>query len=135
MDVTKPYKIIGFGAMDVTKPYKIIGFGAMDVTKPYKIIGFGTCLVRDDAAIAGAEGQSAVRVPGRPSCRPAAGRNPNLTWGPVAGRLPGIVQSHKLLGISGDCRHHTPPPQKRHAGPGRNVAHLSPNIDDLRPDS
>ena len=36
MDVTKPYKFIGFGAMDVTRPYKFIGFGAMDVTKPYK---------------------------------------------------------------------------------------------------
>ena len=39
MEVTKPYKSIGFGAMDVTKPYKFIGFGAMDVTKPYKFIG------------------------------------------------------------------------------------------------
>ncbi len=39
MDVTKPYKFIGFGAMDVTKTYKFIGFGAMDVTKPYKFIG------------------------------------------------------------------------------------------------
>ena len=28
MDVTKPYKFIGFGAMDVTKPYKFVGFGA-----------------------------------------------------------------------------------------------------------
>ncbi len=28
MDVTKPYKFIGFGAMDVTKPHKFIGFGA-----------------------------------------------------------------------------------------------------------
>ncbi len=28
--------------MDVAKPYKSIGFGAMDVTKPYKSIGFGT---------------------------------------------------------------------------------------------
>jgi hypothetical protein len=28
MDVTKPYKFIGFGAMDVTKPYKLIWFGA-----------------------------------------------------------------------------------------------------------
>jgi hypothetical protein len=26
------------GVMDVTKPYKFIGFGAMDVTKPYKLI-------------------------------------------------------------------------------------------------
>jgi hypothetical protein len=34
MDVTKPYKFIGFGAMEVTKPYKSIGVGAMDVTKP-----------------------------------------------------------------------------------------------------
>ncbi len=37
MDVTKPCKFIGFGAMDVTKPYKCIGLGAMDVTKLYKI--------------------------------------------------------------------------------------------------
>ena len=35
MDVTKPYKFIGFGAMDVTKPYKFMGFGAMEVTKPF----------------------------------------------------------------------------------------------------
>ncbi len=41
MDVTKPYKFIGFGAIDATKPYEFIGFGAMDVSKPYKFIGFG----------------------------------------------------------------------------------------------
>ena len=41
MEVTKPHKFIGFGAMEVTKPYKFIGFGAMEVTKPYKFIGFG----------------------------------------------------------------------------------------------
>ncbi len=41
MDVTKPCKFIGFGAIDVTKPFKFIGFGAMDVTKPYKFIEFG----------------------------------------------------------------------------------------------
>ncbi len=28
MDVTKPYKFIGFGAQDATKPYRFIGFGA-----------------------------------------------------------------------------------------------------------
>ncbi len=28
MEVTKPYKFIGFGAMEVTKPYKFIRFGA-----------------------------------------------------------------------------------------------------------
>ncbi len=44
MEVTKPYKFIGFGAMEVTKPYKFIGFGAMEVTKPYKFIGFGAIL-------------------------------------------------------------------------------------------
>jgi hypothetical protein len=31
MDVSKPCKFIGFGAMDVSKPSKFIGFGAMDV--------------------------------------------------------------------------------------------------------
>jgi hypothetical protein len=41
MDVTKPHKFIGFGAMAVTKPYEFIGFGAMAVTKPYRFIGFG----------------------------------------------------------------------------------------------
>jgi hypothetical protein len=40
MDVTKPYKFIGFGAMDVTKPYKFVWFGAMDVTKPYQFVWF-----------------------------------------------------------------------------------------------
>ena len=29
MNVTKPYKFIGFGAIGVTKPYKFIGLGAM----------------------------------------------------------------------------------------------------------
>ncbi len=41
MDVTKPYKSTGLGAMDVTKSDKFIGFGAMDVTKPHKFIRFG----------------------------------------------------------------------------------------------
>ena len=41
MDVTKPYKFIGFGAMGVTKPCKFTGFGVMDVTKPYEFIRFG----------------------------------------------------------------------------------------------
>jgi hypothetical protein len=39
IDITKPYKFIGFGAIDITKPYKFIRFGAIDITKPYKIIG------------------------------------------------------------------------------------------------
>ena len=55
MDVTKPNKFRGFGAMDSTKPYKFIvfakpykfiGFGAMDATKPYKFIGFGALAPR-----------------------------------------------------------------------------------------
>ncbi len=28
MEVTEPYRFIGFGAMEVTKPYEFIGFGA-----------------------------------------------------------------------------------------------------------
>ncbi len=52
MEVTKPYKCIGFGAMEVTelytfirfaamvtKPYEFTRFGTMEVTKPYKFIG------------------------------------------------------------------------------------------------
>ncbi len=42
MDVTKPYRFIGFGAMDVTKPYKFIGFAAMDVTEPSKVSKVGS---------------------------------------------------------------------------------------------
>jgi hypothetical protein len=41
VDVTKPYKLIGFGAMYVTNPYQFIGFGAMDDSRPYKFIRFG----------------------------------------------------------------------------------------------
>ncbi len=51
MDVTKPYKFIGFGALDVTKPYKFIRFGALDVTKPYTFIGLGAM----DLAVLGAK--------------------------------------------------------------------------------
>ncbi len=32
--------------MDVTKPHKFVGLGAMDVTKPYKFIGFACELDR-----------------------------------------------------------------------------------------
>ncbi len=28
---TKPYKLIGFGAIDVTNPYNFIGFGNIDI--------------------------------------------------------------------------------------------------------
>ena len=49
MEVTKPYKFIGFGATEVTKPYKFIGFGAMEVTKPYEFIGFGAIFRSDNA--------------------------------------------------------------------------------------
>ncbi len=68
MDVTKPNKFIGFGAMEVPKPYEFIGFGAMDVTKPYEFIGFGAMDV--------------TKPYNRPSGRPRAGRS-----GPEA-RLP-----------------------------------------------
>ncbi len=59
MDVTKPYKFTGFGAMDVTKPYEFIGFGAKDVTKPYKCIGQG--LGKDSLRTSG---RSTVRLLG-----------------------------------------------------------------------
>ena len=42
VDVTKPYKFIGFGAKYVTKPYEFIWFGAMDVTiSIYMLWGHG----------------------------------------------------------------------------------------------
>ncbi len=36
--------------MEVTKPYRFIGFGAMDATKPYKFIGFGITITQMRAA-------------------------------------------------------------------------------------
>ena len=50
INVTKPFKFIGFGAINVTKPYKFIGFGAINVTKPYKFIRFGAINVTKAAA-------------------------------------------------------------------------------------
>ncbi len=41
VDVTQPYKFIGFGVSYVTKPYEFIWFGARYVTKPYEYIRFG----------------------------------------------------------------------------------------------
>jgi hypothetical protein len=38
-----PYQFICFVAMDDTRPYKLIRFGAMDVTRPSKFICFGGC--------------------------------------------------------------------------------------------
>ncbi len=46
LSITKPYKLIGFGAIAITKPYEFIGFGAMDITKPYKFVGFGVRVPR-----------------------------------------------------------------------------------------
>jgi hypothetical protein len=41
MDVTKPYKFIGFGGMDVTKSYKFVWFGDIDAPKTDKFIRSG----------------------------------------------------------------------------------------------
>ena len=41
MEVTKPYKFIGFGAMEVTKPYRFIGFGAQDATCQFLVVEAG----------------------------------------------------------------------------------------------
>ncbi len=40
IDVTKPYKFIGFGVIDVTKPYKFIGFGDIDGPQPPSLAAF-----------------------------------------------------------------------------------------------
>ena len=52
-------------ALEVTKPYKFIGFGALDATKPYKFIGFGPARPhRTHAASVGAPASAAeVRAP------------------------------------------------------------------------
>ena len=57
MDVTKPYKFIGFGAMDVTKPYKFIWFSDIHGPKPYKFIGSRWAFIS----------QTPVVLPGRKS--------------------------------------------------------------------
>ena len=41
IDITKPYKFIGFGPIDITKPCKFIGSGAIYIIKPYNCLGFG----------------------------------------------------------------------------------------------
>ncbi len=38
MEVTKPYRFIGFWALAATKLYKAIRFWALVVTKPYKCV-------------------------------------------------------------------------------------------------
>ncbi len=65
--------------MDVTKPYKFIGFGAMDATKPYKFIGFGTPLciggyIRPGADTVVPKGGwiRARRPPAPPGAKPSA---------------------------------------------------------------
>ncbi len=40
MDVTKPYKYIGFGDIHGPKTYKSTGFGDIHGPKPYEFIGF-----------------------------------------------------------------------------------------------
>ncbi len=74
MDVTRPYRFIGFGAMDVTKPYKFIGFGAMDVTKPYKFIWFGAMNVTKTYKFIGFGAIEGSLCPGEMHRRPASGK-------------------------------------------------------------
>jgi hypothetical protein len=40
MDVTKPYKFMGFADTQGPKPYEFIGFGDTHGPKPYKFIGW-----------------------------------------------------------------------------------------------
>jgi hypothetical protein len=66
--------------MEVTKPYKFIGFGGMEVTKPYEFIGFG--VFRQYLGVllrAGYAPGSGMRKTGPPSPFP----------GSVSGDLPG----------------------------------------------
>ncbi len=85
MDVTKPPKFIGFGAMDVTKPHKFMGFGAMDVTKPYKFIGFELKVSEYEFPGVGRELYALLhcRAPERPENPRRGTKNSNLpgTWG------------------------------------------------------
>ncbi len=46
MDVTKPYKFIGFGAMDVTKSYEFIGLGAVNLEGCLKAWTFRHCVAK-----------------------------------------------------------------------------------------
>ncbi len=41
MDVTKPYRLIGFGDIHGPKPYEFIRFADIRDPKPYEFIGFG----------------------------------------------------------------------------------------------
>ncbi len=103
--VTKPWA----GAVDVTKPYKFVGFAPLDVTKQYKFARFGSCMYA--WAFLGKELQTCysilrniasgpeIGLPGRilagllpgrhqnrPSGRPMAGRRADFGSFPVAVR-------------------------------------------------
>ncbi len=60
--------------MDVTKPYKYIGLGAMDVTKPYTFIGFGPW--RTSGRGPGPLGEVSGGVPEAPGEAPEARGSP-----------------------------------------------------------
>ncbi len=69
MDV---YKFVGFWAMDVTKPYKFIGFGAR--------CGWGVHFLRVPGAREEDFGTLRARSQLGDSFRRAPGRKPNLTF-------------------------------------------------------
>ncbi len=73
MDVTRPYKFIGLGAMDVTKPHKFIGCWALDATKTYKFIGCGPMDVAKPYRFIGS--RMYPQPPGPPRCRLTEGRS------------------------------------------------------------
>ncbi len=81
MDVTKPYKFIGLGAMDVTRPYEFIGFGDTHGPEPYKFIGFRWAVIP----------QTPVVPVHRRACR-GTKRFHKLCRTPLSHKLPYVTQ-------------------------------------------
>ena len=45
MEVTKPYKFIGFGDINGPNPYEFIGFGDIHGPNPFESPSFGPCRI------------------------------------------------------------------------------------------
>jgi hypothetical protein len=89
--------------MDVIKPYKFIGFGAMDVTKPYKNVSNLTCLNWESVV---PEVPRTVAPP-RPRGRP---REPKFHRKPQVFNLPPSLALLTLSPLKGTIRRMSPNP-------------------------
>ncbi len=99
MEVTKPYKFTGFGAIDVTKPYKFLGFGGgPDPLRPPNIDDFwfrlGPWLQMSRNLLPGSPGTPGWGREGRPRTPPKIASTflaNCCLWNPGWGTGPGTL--------------------------------------------